>query len=187
MSVGEDGWMRLQNGLFCPDVLAFSTLTRHLWWCTLLDPKQWDAEAGDCKLSAKEGYLVTQSRRKNSNNMKIHIGSKNNLSEKILVFLILILLAAYTVHIKWLNVPNCYLHFYFRQRCLEGWDGVWGGWKAMEEIAFLLGRAWFHYVALAGPELTMQTRLVSNSHRFTSLFLLTPGNKIEHHCDRFRC
>lgn len=130
--------MWLQNGLFCPDVLAFSTLTRHLWWCTLLDPKQWDAEAGDCKLSAKEGYLVTQSRRKNSNNMKIHIGSKNNLSEKILIFLILILLAAYTVHIKWLNVPNCYLHFYFRQRCLEGWDGGVGRVKSNGRNSFFI-------------------------------------------------
>jgi hypothetical protein len=51
--------------------------------------------------------------------MQIHTGSKNSLSEKILIFLILILLAANTAHINLLNVPNYYLHFHFRQRYLE--------------------------------------------------------------------
>lgn len=50
---------------------------------------------------------------------------------------------------------------------------------------FIWKGAWFHYIALAGPELAVRTRLVSNLHRFTSFFLPTAGNDIEHHCDRF--
>ena len=169
MYVWEDGWIQLQNSLFCPDVLAFKSLTRHLWWCTLLDSKQWDIEAGDCKLSTKEGYLAIQCRRKNSNLIWKFTLVLRTISEKIHIFLLLILLAACTVHINLLNVQNYYLPFYFRQSYLEGRNRLWGDGKSNGRNSHFIWKVtWFHYIARADLELAVQTRLVSNSHRFTN-------------------
>lgn len=70
--------------------------------------------------------------------MKLPIGYKNNLSDKILIFPILILLAAYIFHINLLNVPNYYLHFYFRGVLKDETGCVCGGGKSNRRNSYFI-------------------------------------------------
>ena len=63
--------------------------------------------------------------------------------------------------------------------------GYWDNDKSNGRNSHFIWKvAWFHHKTLAGLELDMQTRMVLNSHRFTSICLPTAGNKIGHRCDR---
>lgn len=69
--------------------------------------------------------------------MKLHIGYENNLSDKILIFLILILLAAYIFHINLCLTTIC---ISILDRGVLKDEMGRGRVKAIEEIAILFGR-----------------------------------------------